>query len=473
MTLGLCHQLFNGWENDPAIYYDKTLYKPYVYDKEAVDQYFAETQSNDKVVFAIMLDDEPIGEVQLKKINYDTKECTLSIHMKNDDYKNKGYGTTAENLAVDYAFNMLNMRVIHADVTRGNLRSSHVLRKIGFHIVSDDYEKEQYIMLSEDYHAVKRKVCKDESEKAIRRKDILTRILWGVAVLGICVIFALCFKDKEHSTDLITLISILIAVPGCVIGPMNFKNIFVHFKNHQQEKKNDQTIREQYHIPEDINIGERKGYASKRSLILGIIFSSLGVLSAIVSLFFEVLDYDQLFFLFLIIGFVLIVYGLCGMFGKWLIGLMHSTIPIMCFLVPFFVLYYINRVDMNNGAVYFHTVLLGGLVLLSVYFTFSLFLPCKKRVKIEKEFYAMRPQKDLNIKNAFINKELHCLILNYYTCTVYVLWSNSKGTISLHGDVTYKKQIIKDAFIKDLTIEGSFQDAINEAIDLLRDTIKK
>ncbi len=38
-------------------------------------------------------------EIQLKQIDFDKKECTLSIHMQNDSYKGKGYGNTAEKLA--------------------------------------------------------------------------------------------------------------------------------------------------------------------------------------------------------------------------------------------------------------------------------------------------------------------------------------------------------------------------------------
>lgn len=41
----------------------------------------------------IMLGDKAIGELQLKCIDHDKKECTLSIHMQNDAVKGKGYGT--------------------------------------------------------------------------------------------------------------------------------------------------------------------------------------------------------------------------------------------------------------------------------------------------------------------------------------------------------------------------------------------
>lgn len=52
MTRELCHQLYQGWENDPAIYMDMGLFSPYCYSKEAVDRYFDAKQTPDRVLFA-------------------------------------------------------------------------------------------------------------------------------------------------------------------------------------------------------------------------------------------------------------------------------------------------------------------------------------------------------------------------------------------------------------------------------------
>ena len=60
------------------------LFKPYTYNEDAVNRYFESKQDVSRVVFAIMLDAEVIGELQLKQIDRDRKECTLSIHMQND-----------------------------------------------------------------------------------------------------------------------------------------------------------------------------------------------------------------------------------------------------------------------------------------------------------------------------------------------------------------------------------------------------
>ena len=138
MTRELCHELYRFWENDDSIYMDMSLFKPYTYRKEAVDRYYDSKQEPSRVLFAIMLEDRPIGEVQLKQINQDKKECTLSIHMQNDDVKGKGYGTEAERLAIQYAFEELGMKAVNADTVVKNLRSQHILDKIGFEFIKEE-----------------------------------------------------------------------------------------------------------------------------------------------------------------------------------------------------------------------------------------------------------------------------------------------------------------------------------------------
>lgn len=136
MTRELCHEFYKNFENDPDIFMDMSLFSKYKYDEEAVDRYFDSKQ--DRVMLAIMKDDTVIGELQLKKIDYSKKECTLSIHMQNDAVKGHGYGTYAEKLALRYAFEELDMIAVNADVIAKNTRSSHVLEKVGFEYIKEE-----------------------------------------------------------------------------------------------------------------------------------------------------------------------------------------------------------------------------------------------------------------------------------------------------------------------------------------------
>lgn len=138
MTRKLCHELFRKWENDPDIYMNMDQFTAYQYDEGLVDRYFDAKQDPSRVLLAIMRDGAPIGEVQLKRIDREHKECTLSIHMQSDAVKGRGYGTCAERLAVRYAFQVLGMTAVNADAIAKNRRSQHVLEKVGFQFVREE-----------------------------------------------------------------------------------------------------------------------------------------------------------------------------------------------------------------------------------------------------------------------------------------------------------------------------------------------
>ncbi len=137
MTRELCHELFKGWENDPAICMDVDRFVPYKYDKANVGRYFESKCDPSRILFAIVRDGKPIGELQLKRIDRESKECTLSIHMQNDTVKGQGYGTHAEELALQYAFDVLGMDAVNADTITKNTRSQHMLEKVGFQFIGE------------------------------------------------------------------------------------------------------------------------------------------------------------------------------------------------------------------------------------------------------------------------------------------------------------------------------------------------
>ena len=136
MTRELCHQLYRDWQNGEVIYTDMSLFRPCRYDAAETDRYFDSRQQPDRLLFAVMLRDRVIGEVQLKRIDPVKKECTLSIHLQNDSFKGRGYGTEAEKQAV--AFDMLGMETVLADTVLKNTRSARVPEKAGFRFLRQE-----------------------------------------------------------------------------------------------------------------------------------------------------------------------------------------------------------------------------------------------------------------------------------------------------------------------------------------------
>ena len=108
MTRQMCHEFYKGFQNDPAIGH----YYEYVYTPEIADRYFNTNSVADRKLFAIMVGDQIVGECKLKNIDLQKRECSMGIHLQNDAVKEKGYGTQAERLVLQYAFEELGMPVM-------------------------------------------------------------------------------------------------------------------------------------------------------------------------------------------------------------------------------------------------------------------------------------------------------------------------------------------------------------------------
>ena len=138
MSRELCHEFYRGFVTDPDIFMDMGKFYEFQYDPKWVEGYFDRQMNRGRVLFAVMLAGEPIGEVKLWDIDRENRECKLGIHMQSDAVKGRGFGTRAEKLAVEYAFRELGLERVLADAILKNTRSQHVLQKAGFRFLKED-----------------------------------------------------------------------------------------------------------------------------------------------------------------------------------------------------------------------------------------------------------------------------------------------------------------------------------------------
>lgn len=143
MTPALYHEYFREYQNDPDLYLPGQEYVPYVYDFERVERYIRRQRERNRKTFAIMAGEELAGELIIKNIE-PGKCATLGIALRNAKYKDRGIGTRAERLAVDYVFRELDIPVLYADTVRTNTRSRHVLEKVGFRFLREEGEFRYY-----------------------------------------------------------------------------------------------------------------------------------------------------------------------------------------------------------------------------------------------------------------------------------------------------------------------------------------
>ena len=150
MTPEMYHAFFREYENDTDLYLDKSEFAPYVYDKAKVDAYIQRQIDLKRLPFAIMHGEEMVGELKIYNI-VDGEFASLGITMKNGHYKDRGFGTQAERLAIEYVFRVLDIPVLYADSVLTNTRSQHVLEKVGFRFLYADEQRKHYEVRREHY----------------------------------------------------------------------------------------------------------------------------------------------------------------------------------------------------------------------------------------------------------------------------------------------------------------------------------
>ena len=148
MTAEMYRTFFSEYENDPDLCLPNQQCVRYEYSEEKVARYVQRQIDLKRIPLAIVCDDEIVGEIVLK--NVEQHECaTLSITLKNAEYKDRGIGSQAEKLAVRYVFDELDIPTLFADTLRTNVRSRHVLEKVGFRFVRED-ENQIYYRIDRD-----------------------------------------------------------------------------------------------------------------------------------------------------------------------------------------------------------------------------------------------------------------------------------------------------------------------------------
>ena len=137
------HEFFREYQNDLDLYLNKDEFFEYVYDESKVDVYIQRQIDLKRLPFAIMLGNEIVGELKIHDI-VDGESATLGMTMKNKNHKDRGFGSRAVRLAIEYAFYELDIPVLYADSVLSNTRSQHVLEKVGFEFIYADEQKKYY-----------------------------------------------------------------------------------------------------------------------------------------------------------------------------------------------------------------------------------------------------------------------------------------------------------------------------------------
>lgn len=146
--ISVLNELRNDWENKKmtlGVRFPITLET----DEEWYDKICSD-HSNKNVFFAIKdtLADKTIGIIQLSNIDWVNRNTYIGIQILKNEI-GKGYGNRSIDLATSYAFNVLNLRKVIAEIVAINIDSKHVFEKCGYVV---EGKLNEHIYYDSQYH---------------------------------------------------------------------------------------------------------------------------------------------------------------------------------------------------------------------------------------------------------------------------------------------------------------------------------
>lgn len=162
---------FTEWMNDFDVT-DYTARSEQVITLEEERKYLEEN-SNKQIVFSIItLDgDKLIGTVSLENMKTTHRSAILGIFIGDKEYREKGYGTEAVKLILDYGFNYINLHSIKLEVLDCNARAIKCYKKCGFKEVGKS--REDRFINGKWHGTISMDILENEfTESFIRNKNI-------------------------------------------------------------------------------------------------------------------------------------------------------------------------------------------------------------------------------------------------------------------------------------------------------------
>ena len=125
-------------ENDPLVWEISGTTTPY--SKHILKQYLNNAHKDIFEVKQLRLvicdiEAKPIGLIDLFDFDPKNHRAGLGVIILEEGDRNRGLGTEALTLMIDYAFTILDLRQVYVDVLAGNKAGVHLFEKLGFNRV--------------------------------------------------------------------------------------------------------------------------------------------------------------------------------------------------------------------------------------------------------------------------------------------------------------------------------------------------
>lgn len=138
---------FKKWLNDPKLSLFMREFDSMLADENVLEWYEQSIHDEHQIDFSIvdMEDGELVGACTLIGIDRRNSTAELRIFIGRQKFWNKGYGSEAMVLLLDYAFNVLNLHSVYLKVNSINKNAIRVYEKLGFSMAGKRRQARAYL----------------------------------------------------------------------------------------------------------------------------------------------------------------------------------------------------------------------------------------------------------------------------------------------------------------------------------------
>ena len=164
------------WENLSNSSIESTIFTgtQQVFSKSDIEEYLEDiSKDRSRFDFLIFLKESNklVGEVVINDIDRNNRGASTRVSINRKEDFNKGYGTEAMILLLNYGFSMLNLHRIELEVFPFNERAIHVYEKIGF--VREGIRRDGCFFNNKYYNMITMSILEEEFRGKYNNEDLL------------------------------------------------------------------------------------------------------------------------------------------------------------------------------------------------------------------------------------------------------------------------------------------------------------
>ena len=292
-----------------------------------------------------------------------------------------------------------------------------------------------------------------------RKRFIFLTIVYEVVLFAICLLVPILVK--EH-TEVMTTISIILF---CLLGvpPIVANEYFYELFDKENRKKlreekeetkhKNELLRAEFDLPDYIETQYDNRLVTKPRLIVAIVFLVIGIIVTFGSgITFGIIEYENnlLEILLIVLGLAFVVYSFFIAFNKPIWGLVHSTVPFVCFFPLPVILKTIKVID--NDIIIAVLTIVSGIAFYSIFLLLTVVIPKKRINAVTSSYIRQFEMKNEGYKYSKFSSGLHssCHVSEWFynpkngkkliICTI----GDGVNYLIISANVRYGKYLLKD-----------------------------